>query len=739
MWANTYDLLNAGPRHRFTAFGRVVSNCGRGVQLQNLPRPSMKQKAIDSGIEALKADCADLICEKPMELMQSAVRGCLIASPGKKLVVADLSNIEGRMLAWLAGEEWKLKAFADFDTCMGEDGQWHSGDEIRAAALARQPIALKLNKKGEPIRKGHDLYALAYAKAFNITPEEVMENKEYGDGSFRQIGKVMELALGYEGGVGAFVTFALAYGIDLDAMAAGAISNIPPRIRQEAEKAHQWAEKNKRTYGLAPLTYVVCDSFKRLWREAHPAICTFWKALEQAVRTAILAPGKVFTVRSIKVVKTKAWLRIVLPSGRSLCYPAPKIDEENKISYMGINQYSRKWQRLKTYSGKLCLAKDTSVLTYRGWIPIQSVTEHDLVWDGDAWVSTGGAVCNGRKHVIEAHGAWMTPDHLVLTEKGWKSASQSGQYRRHACGLPDGYQVPRIGREEVALDSQMRLRNGKVDEPLGVQEAGKARGHRIVRVQAQDNNFSARIDTRNVTASGVRCVALDGGSLHAADAPRMGQLRRAWHNCVRFVARVVCRVLGGHGADLRARLVAGPRGQRQGLLTGELPLGDFQGAGPQHTEVAAGNDALRGAVPCGVGGAHRDRSFDPVLQVGEGSCAGGIDRPAGYDTEVFDLIDCGPRHRFVIATSTGEPLIVHNCENVTQAASRDVIAFNLPHVEAAGYEVLVTVHDEDITEAPDTPEYNPDHLASIMATNPPWAKGLPLAAAGFEAYTYRKD
>lgn len=308
---------------------------GRGFQPHNLPRPTLKQKAIKEGIEAIKGGYACVMYRNVMEVLSSSVRGCIVAPKGRKLCVADLANIEGRGLAWLGGEEWKLQAFRDYDTYLVDA----SGN-------------LLLDRKGEPERKGHDLYALAYAKAFNVSPESVMDNKEKGDGSWRQIGKVMELALGYEGGVGAFVTFAVVYGIDLDSMAEGAFPLLPGWAFKEANKAWAWALEQSRTYGLSYTTYVVCDAFKRMWRAAHPATCAFWKALETAVRAAIAVPGEVFTVRSLRIVKQGTWLRILLPSGRSLCYPGVRI-EAGKIAYMGVNQYTRKWQTIRTYSGKL--------------------------------------------------------------------------------------------------------------------------------------------------------------------------------------------------------------------------------------------------------------------------------------------------------------------------------------------------------------------------------------------------
>jgi DNA polymerase len=78
-------------------------------------------------------------------------------------------------------------------------------------------------------------------------------------------------------------------------------------------------------------------------------------------------------------------------------------------------------------------------------------------------------------------------------------------------------------------------------------------------------------------------------------------------------------------------------------------------------------------------------------------------------------------------------------ENVCQSVARDVMAENIPAIEAAGYEIVLSVHDELICEAPDSPEFNADHLSRLLATTPPWALGMPLAAAGFETNRYKKD
>ncbi|MGR7380834.1 DNA polymerase [Klebsiella aerogenes] len=295
---------------QFCGASRTGRWAGRLFQPQNLPRPTLEQERIDEGIEALKSGCADLLFDNVMELTSSALRGCIMAPAGKKLVVSDLSNIEGRKLAWLAGEQWKLAAFRQYDEGTGPD-----------------------------------LYKLAYAKAFNITPDEVTKYQ-------RQIGKVMELGLGFGGGVAAFLTFALVYGLDLEELATAALPNIPRDVQREAKSWYDESVKRKATYGLSERVFIACDSLKRLWRRAHPETCDFWYQLERTVRAAIATPKKTLYCGYLKVRRDGAWLRIQLPSGRALCYPSPTIEKGN-ITYMGINSYSRKWQRLKTYGGKL--------------------------------------------------------------------------------------------------------------------------------------------------------------------------------------------------------------------------------------------------------------------------------------------------------------------------------------------------------------------------------------------------
>lgn len=297
---------------QFRGATRTGRYAGRLMQLQNLPRPTLPQYMIDAGVEAIKGGWAEYLTE-PGELMSSCLRSCIMATPGKHLVVADLSNIEGRMLAWLAGETWKIQAFRDFDA-----------------------------------GHGPDLYKATYGRTFGIRPEDVTKHQ-------RQIGKVMELALGYQGGVGAFLTFAAAYSINLDELAKHVRENISYSYWGQAEGSYEWYKEKKLTHGLKRDTFIACEAVKLAWRDAHPAIQKFWAACDTAAIRAM--NGVPSQASKLWFDRKGAWLRMRLPSGRFICYPGAQLEDggvgKGTFSYMGIDQYSRKWARIPTYSGKI--------------------------------------------------------------------------------------------------------------------------------------------------------------------------------------------------------------------------------------------------------------------------------------------------------------------------------------------------------------------------------------------------
>lgn len=299
---------------QFCGAPRTARGSGRIYQPHNLPRPLYKAADVETGIALLKLGAAHTAYPNVMSIASSALRGTLIAGPGKKIVVSDWSSIEGRMLAWLAGEEYKLEAYREYDA-----------------------------------GRGYDMYVLTYASTFGVSPAEV-------DGKKRQLGKVLELGLGYGGGVGAFITFANGYRINLDQLAADTFADLPTEHKRAATEYYLRCVKEKRsTHGLKQDTFVTCDTVKRMWRAANPRTVQFWYDLEDSVRLLIDNPHTPRAVGPLALDRMKGWLRIRLPSGRYMCYSGIHLDPKDgrQIMYRGIDAYTKKWQDIKTYSGKL--------------------------------------------------------------------------------------------------------------------------------------------------------------------------------------------------------------------------------------------------------------------------------------------------------------------------------------------------------------------------------------------------
>lgn len=300
---------------------RTGRDAGRGLQPQNLRRamtwknvPEFRlEESMEIDMDAIKGGYISLLYDNVMDVLADSVRSVICAKPGMKLVTSDYSNIEGRGIAYLAGEEWKIRYFEDYDAGQIE----------------------------------FDNYKMAYARSMNVKPENVTKEG-------RQIGKAQELGLGYEGGVNAFVTMATVNRMDLPKMADAVWQTGRIDMLRDCQKKFKWAKEKGHAGGLSERVYSACEYLKLQWREAHPKIVVFWAKLKEAFFNAMTNPGEVFDVNGkLKFKRVKSYLFIRLPSGRCLTYLNPRLDEEGNLSFMGVNGYSKKFERIKTYSGKL--------------------------------------------------------------------------------------------------------------------------------------------------------------------------------------------------------------------------------------------------------------------------------------------------------------------------------------------------------------------------------------------------
>lgn len=309
---------------QFMGASRTGRDAGRVFQPQNLMRPTLwgnlegedLDRAIQEGIDIVNMYMTHELSEDGMELLGNLVRSVIYPGPDRHLVIADLSNIEGRTLTWLAGEEWKLKYFRDYDSGLVK----------------------------------YDNYQVAYARAMNVPVEGVTRYQ-------RNIGKVMELGLGYGGGVAAFLTFANTYRLDLTALAQAVHDTADKAEYNECADKYEWAAENGYHGGLELFEFTACEYLKMKWRQAHPKTVAFWRNLEDGFKAATLTPDVVFDVEAtggkIKFLRKGSWLRMRLPSGRSLVYLNPKYSVDSGLTFLGMDGFTKKFGRNPTYSGRL--------------------------------------------------------------------------------------------------------------------------------------------------------------------------------------------------------------------------------------------------------------------------------------------------------------------------------------------------------------------------------------------------
>jgi DNA polymerase len=271
-WAGDDDRVCGAFVYHGAATGRWSST---GLQVHNLKRPEVED--VDAAIAAVRTGDYQHVrarYPRPLAVIGDVLHAMLIPATGCEFVGADFATIEARVLAWLAGEDWKLDQFRRYDAT----GNFEDHLYARSAASA-------LRLAPSSIRKG--------------TPEY-------------HIGKVRELAFGYQGGVRAWRQF------------------DPDRFTDEEVLAQRNA-----------------------WRAEHPAIRRFWYDVDRAARLAVRERGQLVAYRCLRFKCGRGFLQMQLPSGRRIAYPQPRIieDDQQRQSVVFMDNALGQWRECRHGDG----------------------------------------------------------------------------------------------------------------------------------------------------------------------------------------------------------------------------------------------------------------------------------------------------------------------------------------------------------------------------------------------------
>lgn len=738
------DVTSADSRVRGTlqycGASRTGRDGGRMIQPQNLARPVLEHDLILQGIDALKGSYAEVAGFDVMKLTSSALRYTICAPEGSKLAISDLAGIENRVLAWLANEEWKLDAFRAFDA-----------------------------------GTGHDLYKMAYAKAFGIDPKDVTKEQRF-------LGKILELALGYSSGCGGLLAFMTAYNVDLNDLVENVMPVVPEDVLKDAKGFYKWqdsfdikaakvkAEKAKdgdnweayytakRTLFLSEEVFVALESLKRLWRLSNPAIVQFWADTELAVRKAVNLPNTDHPFGNGCIArKSGSWVRIVLPGGHNICYPGMKTLDDGQLVFMGVGQFTKKWEQTKTYSGKLvenCFTEDVLVLTPKGNVKIIDIKKGDKVWDGYGWVETDGVIYRGKKEV----GTWLkikvTSNHQMLGVNGWNIVGKMG--------LKESLTALKLALSLTPLpllfqDTEV-IKNPYVNALAVIQEKCLTNLYMLETLSHVETVFTKLFQLNKKIILKVEkyleiCLPMNSTILGGIGIQECleGVITQNAQNTK--ITAVEGYLSTKNGYPIKERFLSTLKPYLDGMKkiliwTGLIMKKDmFQGTyNLLKGKRILGIPEITTSSIIKIKSTRFRNLWKLFYQIGKAITPftttypkidqlNGLWQSTMKEENVYDLLNCGEHSRFTIVTPYG-PVIVHNC---SQAFARDIFKHGQLKAEAAGYKVVLAVHDELVTEVPDTDQYTSKELEKIMAIVPEWAGDIPLAAAGFESYQYRKD
>jgi len=320
-----------------------------------------------------------------------------------------------------------------------------------------------------------------------------------------------------------------------------------------------------------------------------------------------------------------------------------------------------------------CLHPSTEVLTEsRGWIKIIDVTPTERVFDGVEFVRHSGCSFSGVKVVTELFGVTMTPDHKLLIGGAWveaKDVRDIESARREAAYTytgNDAYLGAMLPLQRGASACLAACSEGQQNETAALPDLH--RGH-----VSQDDGYAVLANLERHEEPG--------------NEPRGQGLPTLWRRWARHIRGLAefRGLLSGHVSAVRRQSHHREGGQPEGLQQAELSLGLKHGAAGQQEKQPAGllsrlRHALGRVLPLGR---RQSRGNNFTLEQGHDGGTGtsrlsGVIVPKRPQvSEVYDLVDCGPRSRFVVRNAAGEVFISHNSagHGLNLADGGNILAF----------------------------------------------------------------
>ena len=557
--------------------------------------------------------------------------------------------------------------------------------------------------------QGKDIYKVTAASTYGIPYEEVNKSQRF-------VGKSQQLGLGYGAGV----------------------NGLKVVMGKRSEE----------------FTDDELQSFVSAYRTAASNIVRGWRQCKAALEA--MTKGATITFCKDDILSTDGH-RISLPNGLHLTYRdihARPGEIGPEYWFWGKNKQTKKpdWER--TFGGKIdenCIAEDTEVLTDKGWVKIQDITSKHKVHDGIEFTTHSGILFKSVKECVNIDGVYMTEDHEVLTNDGWKQAgvliSERSTSSIQRLDRSTVREVSRNGessvQERLALDIPMRLWKYVSQITSRRSQGFKEWANTKLWLLHENDDARAKWYAPYEQAPYICDMAVNETTLHSTEPQGVAQLRWTWNNSLRAMAGEFREFSRRYVSVLSTWVGFRPDRQQRKLRTVELPLGIAAKESREQTENSLDRYERRNKnVGISIFTEVWDRTYNSIVSLIKGrgnATTSGETKPF---KKVYDILNCGPRSRFVVR-GDGEPFIVHNC---TQALCRIIMGdimiairedFAKRNWSRDDAHICLTVHDEVIVCCKDgLAEEVSEIMQYQMKKSRDWYHDLPLDCAGDIAQRY---